>query len=105
MPEEDDQEVGSIAALPWSSPEEGQTATVAAVISAAKYRNSTVEIDSSIEFEYISCIYIYIYLHIWMHSYLSLYIWASLKNIYFNIYIYIHDPIKLRLTNIVGSHS
>ena len=96
MPEEDDQEVGSIAALPWSSPEEGQTATVAAVISAAKYRNSTVEIDSSIEFEY---------LHIWMHSYLSLYIWASLKNIYFNIYIYIHDPIKLRLTNIVGSHS
>ena len=58
MPEEDDQEVGSIAALPWSSPEEGQTATVAAVISAAKYRNSTVEIDSSIEFEYTSCIYI-----------------------------------------------
>ena len=73
MPEEDDQEVGSIAALPWSSPEEGQTATVAAVISAAKYRNSTVEIDSSIEFEYTSCIYIYIYTYGCIHISLCIY--------------------------------
>ena len=76
MPEEDDQEVGSIAALPWSSPEEGQTATVAAVISAAKYRNSTVEIDSSIEFEYISCIYIYISTH--MDAFISLSVYMGI---------------------------
>jgi len=88
MPEEDDQEVGSIAALPWSSPEEGQTATVAAVISATKYRNSTVEIDSSIEFEYISCIYIYIYTYGYIHISLCIYGHLFLKYILIYIYIY-----------------
>ena len=89
MPEEDDQEVGSIAALPWSSPEEGQTATVAAVISATKYRNSMVEIDSSTEFECISCIYIYTYGYI----HISLCIYGHLFFLKYililqNIYIY-----------------